>query len=191
MPSSAGCFQEISTLYYRQWRPPHIHSHHARYQRKRAAVNMERHSRSKRHSRVCSPVALPKRDWPIRGFHFDGLTPGTSIATGWHGHWQCPCVEYYEIPGKLKNLKHETHTETNLFIKVGTKHLQFWKVKSYQLSCLQMDVLSDGHHCHRSAGPFWSVVLLEEQRAFARYALSFPEKSPSQTQVQTQVQTSS
>lgn len=38
-------------------------------------------SRSKRCSSVCSPIALPNRGWPIRGFLSGGLPPGTSIAS--------------------------------------------------------------------------------------------------------------
>lgn len=46
------------------------HSHHDKYQRKRAAANMR--SRSKRHSGVCSPQALPNRDWLLRAFPSGG-----------------------------------------------------------------------------------------------------------------------
>ena len=40
MPSRTGCFQEIDTLYCRQWIYPYVYSHHARDQRKRATANM-------------------------------------------------------------------------------------------------------------------------------------------------------
>lgn len=80
MPSRMGCFQKINTIFQAAelftcpltpcWRPEKQGcAKHAKTQQKR------------RHPRVCSPMALSKPDWPMRGCPCGGLTSGTAIAT--------------------------------------------------------------------------------------------------------------